>query len=146
MKPFAASRLLRIDFLLLLLSIGLAIYIYSTPSIVVGHMDWKGDVNGYSSRGTVFILPAIALFVYIVFNALEKNPSFLIKGEGADDPKVQASTLLYWRILKLLCLFTMDSILIVSWIPRIHYILVGILALFVVYNIVFLFKTQQHSK
>jgi hypothetical protein len=146
MKTNAASKWLRVDLLLLLLSIGLAIYIYSTPSIVVGHMDLKGDVNGSSSRGAVFVMPAIALFVYIVFNALEKNPSFLIKGEGADDPKLQESTLLYWRILKLLCLFAMDCILIVSWIPRLRYLLVAVPGLFVVYNIVFLFKTQQHSK
>jgi hypothetical protein len=139
-KKFPASNLFRVDLLLLLLSIGLAIYIYVTPSIVMLHFDWKGAVNGQSSKGAVFVLPAVALFVFIVFNVLEKNPSLLVKGEGASDPKVRENTLLYWRILKLLALFAMDAVLIVSWIPRIRYVLLAVTGVFVVYNIVFLFK------
>ena len=142
-KKFPASNLFRVDLLLLLLSIGLAIYIYVTPSIVMLHFDWKGAVNGQSSKGAVFVLPAVALFVFIVFNVLEKNPSLLVKGEGASDPKVRENTLLYWRILKLLALFAMDAVLIVSWIPRIRYVLLAVTGVFVVYNIVFLFKRTR---
>jgi hypothetical protein len=105
------SKLFKLDLLLLLLSVGLAIYIYFSPSIVLGHLDLKGAVNGSTSKETIFIFPAVALFVYIVFNALRKYPSFLIKGDGANDPKTRESTLLYWRILKILCLLSMDSIL-----------------------------------
>jgi hypothetical protein len=99
MKPFPGSKLFMIDLLLLLLSIGLALYIYYSPSIKGGH-------------GTIFVLPAVALFIYIVFNVFEKYPSFLIKGEKADDPKTQKSTLFYWRIGKIVCLLSMDCILI----------------------------------
>jgi len=146
MKSFPGSKLFRLDLLLLLLSIGLAIYIYYSPSIVVGHIDLRGAVNGTSSKGTIFVLPAVALFVYIIFNALEKYPSFLIKGEGANDPKTQESTLFYWQILKILCLFSMDCILIVTYFPKIRILLLAVIGLFMVYNIVFLFKAQQQPK
>jgi hypothetical protein len=141
------SKLFRLDLLLLLLSIGLAIYIYFSPSIIVlGHMDLKGAVNGSSSKETIFVLPAVALFVYIVFNALEKYPSFLIKGESANDPQTQESTLFYWRILKILSLLSMDCILIVINFPKIRILLLAVIGIFTVYNIIFLFKAQHQSK
>ncbi|HXB06110.1 MAG TPA: hypothetical protein VNW04_03320 [Puia sp.] len=137
------KKILRIDVFLLVLAIGLSIIIYCTPSITIGHMDLKGTVNGTGSRGTIFVLPGIAMFVFIVFNVLEKYPSFLIKGDHADDPKTQAGVLLYWRVLKVLCLLTMACILIVTYFPGVRSILLAIVCLFTLYNLVFLFKSWR---
>lgn len=153
MKRF--HRFLRLDLFLLLLSIGLSIFIYYSPSIVVGHMDWKGTVNGSSSKEAIFVLPAVSLFIYVVFNLLEKSPSLLIKRNNYDDPedtqpsadpRLVESTLFYWRILKLLGLCSMDCILIVTYFPRFRVVMLVVIGLFMVYNISYLFKSLRQSK
>jgi hypothetical protein len=79
MKTLNFFQRLRVDLFLMPLSIALSILIYYTTGITVKHMDILGNVNGHSGKPTIFVLPAFALLIYIVFNLLERSPSLLVK-------------------------------------------------------------------
>jgi hypothetical protein len=149
MKTFNFCQRLRVDLFLMLLSIALSILIYYTPGITVKHMDILGNIDGHSRKPTIFVLPAFALLIYIVFNLLERSPSLLVKSgaeNGDNGPAAEACALFYWKLLKLLILFSIDIILASMYLPQAWIACVVVLGLFLAYNLLVLRKIFQRPK
>ncbi len=45
-----------------------------SPQIIPGHFDLSGKVNRYDDKSILFILPAIALFIFLLLNTLIRYP------------------------------------------------------------------------
>jgi len=147
MKYFPGAQKSRSDLVLLLLSIVLAVYIYYSPSIGVKHTDLPGNSNGYRDKASIFVIPGIALLVYLVFNFLGRYPWLLMKRAAGDEPPgLVRQTLLFWELLKLLCLLCMDALLITICFPGISWISLVFIGLFLLYTIIFLFKSLKKQK
>lgn len=59
------------------LSIGFAFAIivgFSNVEIIPLHINIHGEVDNYGSKWELFILPAIALLIYLLMSWLERNP------------------------------------------------------------------------
>ena len=131
MKHPPFSQLLRWDLLLIALSIGLALYLYFTPSIYAGHGE------------SFCLLFAIGIFLYLVFLFFEKHPQWLIKGENSGDPTLQRKTLRYWKLLKLLYLLSFNYLVLVVCYPGLRMLWPVIAGLFLVYTIAFLVQSLR---
>lgn len=45
-----------------------------SPQIIPGHFDLSGKVNRYDDKSILFILPGIALFLFLLLNSLVRYP------------------------------------------------------------------------
>lgn len=54
---------------------GLAIYYFFTlPNTIPVHFNASGQPDSYGAKGTIFILPATGLFIFIIMTLLNKYP------------------------------------------------------------------------
>ena len=67
--------------LCLLLLISNAVYLIavwgSLPELIPGHYDFSGNVTRYDSKGTLFIVPAINVVMFIGLSIVERFPQVL---------------------------------------------------------------------
>lgn len=64
-----------LSFLALLVLIGLSIFYYGQlPEEIPNHFNFQGEANGYGHKGSIFLLPVIGFFIFILFSAVEKYP------------------------------------------------------------------------
>lgn len=82
-----------IDFLCLLAIASMFVYAWSQfqdlPHLVPTHFDFRGRVDTYGSKTSIFVLPGIALFVFVItlfsrFNPRTLNVPFKVTEENAD--------------------------------------------------------------
>ncbi len=59
----------------IILLIALPAYYYGQlPESIPGHYDWRGQPDSYSNKATIWILPAIGIFLFVVLTAVNKYP------------------------------------------------------------------------
>ena len=46
----------------------------SLPQQIPSHFDFRGNIDGYSSKGSVWIMPAVMLFTLLLFFFCERDP------------------------------------------------------------------------
>ena len=67
-----------INIICILQIIGIVIYLLvawnSIPDQIPGHFNASGEVNRWDSKGTLFIVPGIALFMFILLSVVERFP------------------------------------------------------------------------
>ena len=81
-RPVIKPEMLPADWLIEIIALGgmaflfgYAIYWYSKlPETIPSHFDFKGNVDSYGSKGTIFMLPIIGLFVYGLLTVLVLVP------------------------------------------------------------------------
>lgn len=105
-EPTKQDRIISIITLILFVaSIAFTFYLYSiAPPIVAMHYDLNGKPDAYGDKASLFILPAIACFVFFILNTLMKYPEIYnypkdLSEENA--PQMYRSGIFMLRILNL---------------------------------------------
>lgn len=101
---------------LLLLMCGYTIFEYtSLPETIPTHFNAKGEADGYGSKLTVFLVPAIALIMYVglfIINMFPHTHNYMVNITEENALKnYRFST----RVLRIVNLFTMGILIFVSY-------------------------------
>ncbi|HVG11560.1 MAG TPA: DUF1648 domain-containing protein [Flavisolibacter sp.] len=106
-----------ISLLLLLVLWLVAIRFYSLlPDIVPIHFDGKGQADGYSRKGSLFLLPLIATIIYGGTTLLNKHPDIFNYGVSITPEnahRLYSKATRFLRVLKLLVLILFLIIVVV---------------------------------
>lgn len=64
-----------IAFLLLFALAGYTIYWFQRlPETIPSHFNLRGEIDGYGSRGSLWFLPAVALFIWLLMTIINRFP------------------------------------------------------------------------
>ena len=85
----------------------------SIPDKIPTHYDFSGNVNGYSGKGTLWIMPGMALFLFILITVIEFFPQSWntgVKITRRNAAQVYAYSRMLVVITKVLTVFFMCAI------------------------------------
>ncbi|XZF13513.1 DUF1648 domain-containing protein [Chitinophagaceae bacterium MMS25-I14] len=119
-----ADKFLEIcSFLLLISAWVIAGYGYSIlPETIPTHFDLQGKINGYGNKLTVFILPFIAVLLYVLLTWMVRFPQYFnylkpVTPENAKQQYTAATAMIRWLkaiILLVFVIITADIVLTAS--------------------------------
>lgn len=106
-QPEAADKFMNlVSPINLLLTIFLSFWIYIvSPEIIPAHYNIHGEINGYAGKSVLFIMPAIAIFLFTILKVVIKHPKLhnymqVVTDENAEDLYKGSSRML--RLLNML--------------------------------------------
>ena len=106
-QPEAADKFMDLVSLInLLLTVFLTFWIYIvSPKIIPAHYNIHGKINGYADKSVLFIMPAIAIFLFAILKVVFKHPNLhnymqVVTEENAKDLYKGSSRML--RLLNML--------------------------------------------
>ncbi len=110
-RPMVRTEMTPIDWLLeacaivgLMIFMGYIIYYFPRlPETIPSHFDGAGKPDDYAEKATMWFLPAIAMFIYILFSVIVLIPhqfNYTVKITPANAPKQYAMALRLIRYLK----------------------------------------------
>ena len=99
------KRLDWISYFLLFFLIAYPIYFYSSlPETIPAHMNTEGQVDRYGSKDTIWIMPAVGLFLFIMMSILLRFPhiyNYPVKITQQNAGRVYKSGVRFLRIVRL---------------------------------------------
>jgi hypothetical protein len=106
----------------LALGIGFAFAIivgFSNVEIIPLHINIHGEVDNYGSKWGLFILPAIALLIYLLMSWLERNPQLYNfpnskKHSRKEQEKIGVELISWLKVITVLMLILIETLLIVK--------------------------------
>ena len=104
------------------LGIGFAFAIivgFSNVEIIPLHINIHGEVDNYGSKWGLFILPAIALLIYLLMSWLERNPQLYNfpnskKHSRKEQEKIGVELISWLKVITVLMLILIETLLIVK--------------------------------
>ena len=107
---------------ILALGIGFAFAIiigFSNVEIIPLHINIHGEVDNYGSKWELFILPAIALLIYLLMWWLERNPQLYNfpnskKHRRKEQEKIGVELISWLKVITVLMLVLIEILLIVK--------------------------------
>ena len=106
---------------ILALGIGFAFAIivgFSNVEIIPLHINIHGEVDNYGSKWELFILPAIALLIYLLMSWLERNPQLYnfpsSKKHGRKEQEKIGVELISWLKVITVLIFVLIEILMIT--------------------------------
>lgn len=107
---------------ILALGIGLSFAIivgFSNVKIIPLHINIHGEVDNYGSKWELFILPAIALLIYLLMWWLERNPQLYNfpnskKHSRKEQEKIGVELISWLKVITVLLLVLIEILLIVK--------------------------------
>ena len=107
---------------ILALGIGLSFAIivgFSNVEIIPSHINIHGEVDNYGSKWELFILPAIALLIYLLMWWLERNPQLYNfpsskKHSRKEQEKIGVELISWLKVITVLMLVLIEILLIVK--------------------------------
>lgn len=109
----------RISYLLLLILIAYPVYFYfALPDTVPTHLNINGEIDGYGSKETILLMPAVGLFLFIMLIILLRFPhiyNYPVKVTPQNAVRMYTSGVRFLRIVRLWIMIVL-IIVIVSFI------------------------------
>jgi len=104
--------------LLILLWIVPMFFYFKLPDIIPTHINFAGKVDGEGVKGTLFIIPAVGTFIYLLLTILNFFPNIfnypvMITKENALENYTIATRLLRYLKLLILCLFLIILVMVI---------------------------------
>jgi uncharacterized membrane protein len=92
-----------------------AVHFTGLPESIPIHINYRDEIDGWGSKSFVWLLPAVALFTYVLLSVVNRFPNkfnypFKIKPENVEQEYYRATRLIRW--LKL-CI--MGLMLVLTW-------------------------------
>jgi hypothetical protein len=147
MNSFIKTRLRSASFILLVLSILFAIFIYlNTSGFIPGHWDYRGNLDGYTNKSTIVILPLLALFIFITFSFIFRYPQLTKKQSNyGNDNLIEKESGTFLRVLELMSLSAINCILLITYQPQMSILVPLIIGAFIFYNIIFIIRALKKN-
>jgi hypothetical protein len=139
MDNFIQNRLRSASFILLVLSILFAIFIYfNTLALIPGHLDYNGNIDGYNNKSSIIIWPLLALGIFVAFTLIFRYPELTRKESYPNDKAIQKEPGFFLKALELISHSAINCILLITYLPQLSISVPIIIGAFVVYNIIFI--------
>jgi uncharacterized membrane protein len=105
-----------ISYFLLFFLIGYTIYFYSSlPDTIPAHLNIEGQVDYYDSKETIWVLPAVGLFFFILLTILLRFPhiyNYPVKITVQNAGRIYASGVRFIRIVRLWMMIVLIIVII----------------------------------
>jgi|SRR5450432_2540293 len=135
------KNIISLEFLSVIISALLAGFVYfKSPGIIPTHFNLKGQTDAYGGKENILYIPFISLCIFFIFSFIINNPSLTNKGTAALNANEIRQVVLFLKTLEILSLLVLNCVLIVMYNKEFGVILDVIIALFFLYNVIFLIK------
>jgi Protein of unknown function (DUF1648) len=141
MYVLVKKNIISLEFLSVIISALLAGFVYiKSPGIIPTHFNLKGQTDAYGGKENILYIPLISLCIFFIFSFIINNPSLTNKSTAALNANEIRQVVLFLKTLEILSLLALNCVLVVMYSKEFGVILDVIIALFFLYNVIFLIK------